>query len=128
MTWSLDEQRRMLRDSAQAFLRERAPVAHLRKLRDANDGNGHSPALWRGFGEQGYSATLVPEAHGGLGLGVAEAGLIAEQIGHTVAATPYLSTAVLAAWLRKTAGTAQQQAAWLPRIAAADAIVSFAVD
>ena len=128
MTWILDEQQRMLRDSAQAFLRERAPVAHLRKLRDANDGHGYSPALWRGFGEQGYSATLVPEAHGGLGLGVAEAGLIAEQIGHTLAPTPYLSSAVLSAWLLNTAGTAEQQAAWLPRIAGADAIVSLAVD
>jgi alkylation response protein AidB-like acyl-CoA dehydrogenase len=128
MTWVLDEQRRMLRDSAQAFLRERAPVAHLRALRDANDDNGYSPALWRAFGEQGYSATLVPEAHGGLGLGVAEAGLIAEQIGHTLAPTPYFSTAVLSAWLLRSAGSAAQQQEWLPRIAGADAIVALAVD
>src|SRR5512138_676092 len=128
MTWILNEERRMLRDSAQAFLGERAPVTHLRKLRDANDANGYSPALWRGFGEQGYSATLVPEAHGGLGLGVADAGLLAEQIGHTLTPSPFLSTAVLSAWLLKTAGTAEQQAAWLPRIAGADAIVSLAVD
>jgi len=128
MTWVLDEQRRMLRDSAQGFLSERAPVAHLRALRDANDATGYSAALWRGFGEQGYSATLVPEALGGLGLGVAEAGLIAEQIGHTLAPTPYFSTAVLAAWLLKTAGSAQQQKAWLPRIAAADGVMALAVD
>src|SRR5688572_12434656 len=128
MTWILDEQRRMLRDSAQAFLAERAPVSQLRKLRDTADARGYSPELWRGFAEQGYSAALVPEAHGGLGLGVAEAGLIAEQIGHTLAATPYFSTAVLAAWLLKTAGSAQQQAQWLPAIASADAIVALAVD
>jgi acyl-CoA dehydrogenase len=128
MTWVLDEQRRMLRDSAQGFLAERAPVSQLRALRDANDAQGFSPALWRGFGEQGYSATLVPEAHGGLGLGVAEAGLIAEQIGHTLVPTPYLSTAVLSAWLLKTAGSAAQQAAWLPRIAAAQTVMALAVD
>jgi alkylation response protein AidB-like acyl-CoA dehydrogenase len=128
MTWVLDEQRRMLRDSAQAFLAERAPVSHLRALRDAADTMGYSPALWRAFGEQGYSATLVPEARGGLGLGVAEAGLIAEQIGHTLAPTPFLSTAVLSAWLLKTAGAAEQQAHWLPRIAAAEAVLALAVD
>ncbi len=128
MVWILDEQRRMLRDSAQNFLSERAPVSHLRALRDANDASGYSSALWRAFGEQGYSATLVPEAHGGLGLGVAEAGLIAEQIGHTLAPSPYFSTAVLAAWLLKTAGSAAQQQAWLPRIAAAQTIVALAVD
>jgi alkylation response protein AidB-like acyl-CoA dehydrogenase len=128
MSWILDEQRRMLRDSAQNFLAERAPVAQLRALRDRHDALGHDPALWRAFGAQGYSATLVPEAHGGLGLGVAEAGLIAEQIGHTLAASPFFSTAVLAAWLLKTAGSVDQQQRWLPRIAAADAIVALAVD
>ncbi|HEY6355743.1 MAG TPA: acyl-CoA dehydrogenase family protein, partial [Burkholderiaceae bacterium] len=128
MTWVLDEQRRMLRDSAQSFLSDRAPVAHLRALRDANDPAGHSAQLWRGFGEQGYSATLVPEALGGLGLGVTEVALIAEQIGHTLAPTPFFSTAVLAAWLLKTAGSPEQQKAWLPRIAAADVVMALAAD
>jgi len=128
MTWVLDEQRRMLRDSAQTFLAERAPVAQLRALRDANDPAGYSAPLWRDFGQQGYSATLVPEALGGLGLGVAEAGLIAEQIGHTLAPTPYFSTAVLAAWLLRTGGSPAQQQAWLPRIAAADVVIALAVD
>ena len=85
MTWILNEERRMLRDSAQSFLGERMPVAHLRELRDRADPLGYGAELWREFATQGYSATLVPEAHGGLGLGVAEAGLIAEQIGHTLA-------------------------------------------
>jgi acyl-CoA dehydrogenase len=128
MTWILDEQRRMLRDSAQDFLSGRAPVAHLRQLRDSADAQGYAPELWRAFGEQGYSATLVPGSHGGLGLGVAEAGLIAEQIGHTLAPTPFFSTAVLAAWLLKTAGSPAQQAHWLPKIAAAETILALAVD
>lgn len=128
MTWILNEERRMLRDSAQTFLAELAPVAHLRKLRDSADTKGYAPELWAAFAEQGYSATLVPESHGGLGLGVAEAGLIAEQIGHTLAPTPFFSTAVLAAWLLKTAGSAAQQAAWLPRIAVADTVLALAAD
>jgi acyl-CoA dehydrogenase len=128
MTWVLDETKRMLRDSAQAFLRERAPVAQLRALRDNADVRGYSPALWQGFAEQGYCATLVPEAQGGLGLGVVEAGLIAEEMGHTLAAAPFLSTAVLAAWLLARAGSAAQQAEWLPRIAAGQALLALAVD
>ncbi len=128
MTWILNEERRMLRDSAQSFLAERAPVAHLRQLRDSADPIGYSPDLWKQFGEQGYSAVLVPEAHGGMGLGVAEAGLIAEQIGHTLAPTPWFSTAVLAAWLLKTAGSTAQRSEWLPRIAVAETVVAIAVD
>lgn len=128
MSWVLDEQRRMLRDSAQAFVSEKLSVAHLRALRDAADERGYSPALWRGFGEQGYAATLIPEAQGGLGLGVCEAGLIAEQIGHTLAPTPFFGTAVLSAWLLARAGSAAQQQAWLPRIAAGSGVLALAVD
>lgn len=128
MSWIPDEQRRLLRDSAQTFVSERAPVAHLRDLRDRGDALGYSRALWRDFGQQGYAATLVPESHGGLGLGVAEAGLIAEQIGHTLAPTPFFSTAVLAAWLLARGGSAALGQAWLPRVATADAVLALAVD
>jgi alkylation response protein AidB-like acyl-CoA dehydrogenase len=128
MTWVLDEQRRMLRDSAQAFFAERLPVAHLRALRDAGDALAYSPELWRAVAAQGYSAVLVPEAFGGLALGVAEAALIAEQIGHTLAPTPFFSTAVLGAWLLREGGSAEQQAAWLPRVAGGEAVLALAVD
>jgi hypothetical protein len=46
----LDEQRRMLRDSAQAFVDDRMPVAQLRALRDRADERGYVAACWRGFG------------------------------------------------------------------------------
>ncbi len=128
MSWILDEQRRMLRDSVQSYVSERMPVAQLRQLRDNADPLGYSADAWRGFGEQGYAATLVPESAGGLGLGVCDAGLIAEQIGHTLAPTPFFGTAVLAAWLLARAGSAAQQQAWLPRIAAAQAVLALAVD
>jgi acyl-CoA dehydrogenase len=128
MSWILDEQRRMLRDSAQAFMGEKLPVAHARQLRDGADPLGYSLQAWRAFGEQGYASTLIPEPHGGLGLGVCEAGLIAEQIGRTLAPTPFLGTAVLAGWLLARAGTSAQQQAWLPRIAAAEAVLALAVD
>ena len=128
MTWILDEQQRMLRDSAQAFLSERMPVSHLRALRDANAPHGHDPRLWSEFAGQGYCGVLVPEAHGGLGLGVVEAGLIAEQIGRTLAPSPFFSTAVLAAWLLREKGNLQLSQAWLPRLASAEAVVALAVD
>ncbi len=132
MTWILDEQRRMLRDSAQAFVSERMPVAQLRALRDRTDDPAHvrgfDAGSWRAFGEQGYAATLVPEAHGGLGLGVCEAGLIAEQLGHTLAASPFVATAVVGAGLLARGGSAAQQQAWLPRIAAAEVVLALAVD
>jgi alkylation response protein AidB-like acyl-CoA dehydrogenase len=128
MALTLNDEQRLLRDSAQSFLNARAPLAHLRGLRDARDATGFSRELWTEFAQQGYSATLVPEAYGGLGLGVVEAGLIAEQLGRTLTPSPFLSTAVLAAWALSQAGSEAQKARLLPRIAAADAVVTLAVD
>jgi acyl-CoA dehydrogenase len=128
MTWILDEQRQMLADSARDFFAGRAPVSQLRALRDGNDARGYSPGLWRAFAEQGYSSVLVDEAHGGLGLGVCEAGLIAEQIGRTLAATPWFGSAVLAARLLQRHGSAAQRQAWLPRIAGAQTVLALALE
>jgi alkylation response protein AidB-like acyl-CoA dehydrogenase len=118
----------MLSDSVQSFLDDRAPVSHLRKLRDTRDATGFSRDLWREFASQGYSGVLVPEEQGGLGLTVVEAGLISERLGHTLTPTPFLSTAVLAARVISRAGSAAQQERLLPRIAAAEIIVALAVD
>ena len=126
--WNLDEQRSMLRDSARSYLGEQQPVTVLRKLRDTQDELGYSPEGWKAFAELGYAGMLVPEAHGGLGLGLTDAALVAEQMGHTLAALPYLSTAVLAATVLKASANAALQAQWLPRIATADTVLAVATE
>ncbi len=128
MALVLNEEQGMLRDSVRAFLSERAPVAHLRKLRDSRDVDGFDRALWKQFADQGYSAVLVPEAHGGLGLGAVEAGIIGEALGRMLTPTPFLSTAVLAARALARSGSPAQQAEFLPAIAAAETVIAFAVD
>jgi alkylation response protein AidB-like acyl-CoA dehydrogenase len=117
------------RQCAVLHLRTLARVARPRLARQRDDPLGYSLDAWRAFGEQGYAATLMPEAHGGLGLGVCEAGLIAEQIGHTLAPTPFPGhgrAGRLAAGAK--AGSAAQQQAWLPRMAAAQVVLALAVD
>ena len=128
MALVLNEEQGMLRDSVNAFLSERAPVAHLRKLRDSRDALGFDRQLWRQFAEQGYSAILVPEAHGGLGLGAVEVGIIGEALGRTLTPSPFLSTAVLAARTLARAGSQAQQAQLLPAIAAAAMVIAVAID
>ncbi len=123
----LTDEQQMLAEAADGFLAENAPIAHLRKLRDARDPDGLSRDLWRGFGEMGFSGVLIPEGQGGSGLGAVEAGVVAEALGRTLTPSPFLSSAVLSATALK-AGSEEQQAAWLPRIAAGEAIVALAVD
>jgi alkylation response protein AidB-like acyl-CoA dehydrogenase len=128
MALVLNEEQGMLRDSVNAFLGEHAPVAQLRGLRDSRDAAGFDRRLWRQFAEQGYSATLVPEAYGGLGLGAVEAGIIGEALGRTLAPSPFLSTAVLAARALARSGSEAQKTELLPAIAAAKVVIALAID
>lgn len=123
----LTEEQTMLQDAADGFLNEQAPIAHLRKLRDEHDDDGVSRDLWRAFGEMGFAGVIIPEALGGMGLGAVEAGVIAESLGRTLTPSPYLGSSILAAKVLIDGGSQAQQA-WLPRIAAGEAILSLAVD
>ncbi|HEY0600259.1 acyl-CoA dehydrogenase [Brevundimonas sp.] len=123
----LTEEQIMLKEAADGFLNEHAPIAHLRKLRDSRDPDGVSRDLWRAFGEMGFAGVLIPEEHGGSGLGAVEAGVVAEALGRTLTPSPFLGSGVLAATVLK-GGSDEQQGAWLPRIAAGEAIVALAVD
>ena len=123
----LTEEQTMLQEAADGFLAENAPIAHLRKLRDDRDPDGVSRDLWRAFGEMGFAGVLIPEEHGGAGLGAVEAGVIAESLGRTLTPSPFMGSAVLSARVLADGGSEAQQA-WLPKIAAGEAILSLAVD
>jgi alkylation response protein AidB-like acyl-CoA dehydrogenase len=78
--------------------------------------------------EMGWTGVLAPEEYGGSDLGCVAAGVIAEEMGRTLTATPYLSSAVLGVTALSRFGTDSQKREWLTRIAAGDAITALAVD
>jgi alkylation response protein AidB-like acyl-CoA dehydrogenase len=121
MALVLNEEQTMLRDAARDFLGARAPVSHLRELRDHNDPDGFSHELWAEMAELGWSAILVPEEHGGLGYGYTGLGLVLEETGRTLTPSPLLGTALTAVTALNLAGTPAQRAAILPGIAPANA-------
>lgn len=128
MALVLNEEQSMLRDSARGLITDKAPVAHLRKLRDAKDATGFSRDLWKTFAEMGFSGLLVPEEFGGSGLGAVEAGVIMEEIGRTLMPSPFLSTSVLSATALSRGGNKSQKAEFLAKIAKGDLIAALAVD
>ena len=123
----LTEDQEMLRDSARGFVREKAPVQHLRKLRDTDDPTGYDPALWREFAEMGFTSILMDEQEGGLGLGHVEAGVVMEEVGRNLAPSPLLSTGIAAVAALKQGG-AQHREKWFPKIAAGEAVAALAID
>ncbi len=124
----LTEEQTMLKEAADGFLNENAPIAHLRALRDSHDADGVSRDLWWAFGEMGFAGVIIPEEHGGTGLGAVEAGVVAEALGRTLTPSPFMGSGVLSAKVLIDGGSQAQQADWLPRIAAGEAILSLAVD
>ena len=124
----LNEEQSMLRDSARGLIGDKAPVSHLRQLRDSKDATGFSRDLWRSFAEMGFSGLLVSDEFGGSGLGCVEAGVVMEEIGRTLMPSPFLSTAVLAASALSRGGSAAQKSEYLPKIADGSLLAALAVD
>jgi alkylation response protein AidB-like acyl-CoA dehydrogenase len=127
MALVLNEEQSMLRDSARGVISDKAPVSHLRQLRDAKDATGFSRDLWRTFAEMGFSGLLVPENFGGSGLGCVEAGVVMEEIGRSLMPSPFLSTAVLAA-SALSRGSAAQKSEHRPKIADGSLLAALAID
>jgi alkylation response protein AidB-like acyl-CoA dehydrogenase len=128
MALVLTEEQSMLRDSARGLISDKAPVSHLRQLRDAKDPDGFSRELWKTFAEMGFSGLLVPEEFGGSGLGCVEAGVVMEEIGRTLMPSPFLSTAVLAPSALSRGGSAAQKAEYLPKISDGSLLAALAID
>jgi alkylation response protein AidB-like acyl-CoA dehydrogenase len=105
------------------YLAERFDLAAVREVFES-DGDGSPESLWKAAGEQGWLAVTVPEEHDGLGLGLVEAQVIARALGAGVAPGPWRGT-VLAAEAIRLAGSPEQRAAWLPRLATGAAVGAY---
>ena len=128
MALVLNEEQTMLKESAQGFLSEHAPVSQLRQLRDERSATGYDKATWQQMVELGWSGILVPEAHGGLAFGHVGMGQVMEENGRTLTASPLLSTAVLATSAINYAGSETQKKVLLPAVVEGSLLFALALD
>ena len=124
----LNEEQVMLRDAARDWAQEKSPVSALRKLREAKSEIGFDRALWQDMAQMDWAGVIIPESHGGADFGYRSLGLVLEETGRTLTASPLVSTALTAASALILGGSPAQQAAWLPKIAAGEIVASLAVD
>jgi alkylation response protein AidB-like acyl-CoA dehydrogenase len=118
-----DEQR-LLRESADRFVNETYTADHRRKV--TSDPLGFSADIWKKFADLGWLALPIAEAHGGLGGGAVEIGILMEAFGRGLVSEPYLSTVVISASLIAECGTEAQKQALLPKIADGSLYLAFA--
>ncbi len=128
MALVLTEEQTMLRDMAKQFFTEQVPVTNLRKLRDEESAEGYDKAVWQQIVELGFAGILIPEEQGGTGFGPIGLGIVMQEAGRTLAATPLYSTAILGAGLILAAGSDTQKAELLPQIASGELLTALALE
>jgi acyl-CoA dehydrogenase len=126
MKLTRDETMGMLRDSAGRCFAELEPARTLRRRRDARDLDAQARGAWDAMVPLGLPGVLVPEDHGGSGLGFRESVQVSEMMGRSLATGPYLSTAVMAATAVRHGDNERIRVELLPAIAAGEAIVAIA--
>ncbi|UCE85325.1 MAG: acyl-CoA dehydrogenase [Deltaproteobacteria bacterium] len=114
MNFGFTEEQDVLRAEVRKFLDENAPLDEVRKISES--AAGHSPEQWRRIAELGWTGLIVPECHGGAGLGAVDLVVLLEETGRTLYPSPLLSTTTAAAALL-AAGSDAQRARWLPALA-----------
>jgi alkylation response protein AidB-like acyl-CoA dehydrogenase len=129
----LNEEQQMLKDMAADWARERMPVTALRALYDHGGGGrvgstGHDAEAWSEMAQMGWPGIIVPLDHGGSDFGYLSLGLILEELGRTLAASPLLSSALVAVSALRLGGSEAQQARWLPGLADGSIIGTLALE
>jgi acyl-CoA dehydrogenase len=103
-----------IRAQAHAFLRDHATGSARLALESKS---GFDPKLWQQLAELGWLGAAIPEEYGGIGLGLEGLCVIAEEIGRSLAATPFASSAYLASQAILRFGDAEQKSRLLPKLA-----------
>ena len=124
----LSEEQAMIRDGAKSWVQEKSPVTAFRRLRDTGNTDGFDRAAWKEMAEMGWAGILIPEEFGGTSLGYMTLGLVLEETGRTLTASPLISTALTATTALLLGGNEAQKKKYLPKIAEGKLIATLAVD
>ena len=124
----LTEEQTILRDQAKAWVRDEAPVTAFRAMRDSGTGIGFAENTWHAISQLGWTGILIPEEYGGSGMDYRTFGVVLEETGRSLTASPLLTSGLIGASAILLGGNEEQKKAILPRIAAGTAVVTLAVD
>ena len=126
MNFDFSDDQKLLRDQARKFLTDKCDRSTVRTVLEDNS-NYYSNDLWKSISEMGWTGTAIPEEYGGLGLGMLELCIIAEELGRSLAPTPFSSSIYLFAEFIKLYGNEEQKTKILPLIASGEKIGTFAL-
>ncbi|MCR9262004.1 MAG: acyl-CoA dehydrogenase family protein [Pseudomonadaceae bacterium] len=128
MPMILNEEQNMLKDSAKDFCTNNAPIAQLRSLRDADAKEGFDTGTWNSMVELGWAAIPWGEDHGGLAFGYKGLGVVTEETGRTLTASPLYASVWVGGTIVNTGGSDAQKSELLPQVAAGELLLALALE
>ena len=123
MRFELNDDQREIKNTARDLLGRRSTFE---QVRAAAEGGGADAGLWQELAELGWTGIGIDEEHGGVGFGVVELVVLAEELGFAVTPTPFLANA-MAGLVISSAGSDEQKSRWLPGIASGESRATVAV-
>jgi alkylation response protein AidB-like acyl-CoA dehydrogenase len=124
MDMRLDPEQQMTRDLFADFFAKECPSTLLREL---EEGDGHSPEVWRKLAALDSMALGLPEDYDGLAGTFTDLALLYEAMGRSLYPSPHLWTVVVAGELILRLGSPEQKAGLLPKVAAGELIIALAL-
>ncbi len=122
MDLDFSEEQQMLREMARGLCSQYAPPEIVRAMED--DPTGYPAEFWKQLAETGLVGIQLPEQYGGSGQSALEVAILYEEFGRALAPSPHFVSSVLSAGLLKLAGSEEQRATWLPKIASGESLLS----
>jgi alkylation response protein AidB-like acyl-CoA dehydrogenase len=123
MDFGLSEDQVLLKDTIKRFLAEKCPTTRVRQVMEGDASLARD--LWTELAELGVAGVIAPAEHGGLERELLDLALVAEELGYAAAPGPFLGCAMATVALNE-GGDAAQQAKWLPKLAAGEALATIA--
>ena len=125
---ALTEEQALLKEQVSSWAREEAPVSKFREMRDRGTETGFDKGTWSAIAEMGWAGILIPENHGGVAMGHLTFGVVLEELGRQLTASPLLTSAGTGACAIILAGSEAQKKEWLPGLSDGSQIFALAVD
>ncbi|MCY4563794.1 MAG: acyl-CoA dehydrogenase [Gammaproteobacteria bacterium] len=128
MPMILNEEQNMLKDTARDFCANNLPISQLRRLRDESSPEGFDRDTWKAMVELGWAGIPFPEAYGGLEFGYKGLGVVTEETGRTLGASPLIASVWVCGTAVNIGGSAAQKAELLPGVCSGERLMALALE
>jgi alkylation response protein AidB-like acyl-CoA dehydrogenase len=125
---ALTEEQSMIKDQAKSWANEQAPVTAFRAMRDSGVVERFAPATWEAMVEMGWTGIVVPEEFGGSDLGFLTFGVVLEELGRQLTASPLFASALVGVSAVVLGGSDAQKQALLPKVVDGSEILTLALE